>query len=136
MIPVDGLADPMCLLFLIHELQDIPGTLDKEESDDIRRHAVSRLLKHVQRDGSLILETVSPEGEELSGVEGRKMIPGHAIECGWFLLKEYQSQGGEEMKKKALENFIENPFRYGWDEKHGGLLYFLDSDGTVLILKP
>ena len=42
---------------------------------------------HIVRDGDMVLETVSQEdGQEIGGVAGRMVNPGHVIECGWFLL--------------------------------------------------
>ena len=35
----------------------------------------------------------------------------------------------DQLKSMAISKFIVEPFDYGWDKKHGGLLYFLDVDG-------
>ena len=38
-------------------------------------------------DGERVLETVAmTPGQEVEGVAGRLVNPGHDIECGWFLL--------------------------------------------------
>ena len=59
------------------------------------------------------------------------MNPGHAIECGWFLIKEADRIHDEELKQKAIEHFILNPIEYGSDKEHGGIFYFLDVDGKL-----
>lgn len=54
---------------------------------------------------------------------------GHAIECGWYLLREASIQGSSDLAEFAIKHFIVNPFDYGWDGDYGGLFYFLDVDG-------
>ncbi|KAK3102532.1 hypothetical protein FSP39_012016 [Pinctada imbricata] len=56
-------------------------------------------------------------------------IPGHAIEAGWFLLRQAKKTGDVDLKKTALEQFMLNPLNYGWDKEYGGIYYFLDADG-------
>ena len=60
------------------------------------------------------------------------MNPGHAIECGWFLLVEAERTGNAELRRLAVDSFIRSPFEYGWDKENGGLYSFLDIDGTML----
>eukprot|EP00794_Sanderia_malayensis_P007358 gene7358-8178_t len=91
--------------------------------------AVSRIMKHVQRDGKVVLETVTDDGEELPGAAGRLFNPGHVLEAGWFLLQHAVETNDDELKSKAIELFIKQPFEIGWDKKNGGLYYFLDIDG-------
>ena len=77
-----SLAVPMCLLSLLSMMRDLgwdrPGL---EETN------VAEILTHVVREGNTVLETVGPQGQELPGVAGRLVNPGHVIECGWFLLE-------------------------------------------------
>ncbi len=54
---------------------------------------------------------------------------GHALEAGWFLLQFSAEHGDEELRKTAINKFVELPYEYGWDKEHGGLFYFLDVDG-------
>ncbi len=63
----------MCVLSLIHELEDITDEVDMEE---IRNWCVKEIFKHVQRDGTRVLENVTPDGQELPGAMGRLMNPG------------------------------------------------------------
>ena len=45
------------------------------------------IMSHVSGDGERVLETVArAPGQEVEGVAGRLVNPGHDIECGWFLL--------------------------------------------------
>nr|XP_048689327.1 N-acylglucosamine 2-epimerase isoform X6 [Caretta caretta] len=82
-----------------------------------------------RRDGSAVLENVSPDGKELPGCLGRQQNPGHAIEAGWFLLRFAQRQGDAALAAQAIEGFMVRPFQAGWDPEHGGLFAFQDADG-------
>ena len=99
------------------------------EFGGLKKKAVSEILKHIQRNGTAILENVSPHGTEISGSSGRLMNPGHAIEAGWFLLEYAEETNNSELRNIALEKFIKLPFNTGWDKTNGGLFYFLDADG-------
>ena len=68
-------------------------------------------------------------GDEIPGSEGRLINPGHAIEAGWFLLNYAQARDDDDLKRTAIEKFIELPFAIGWDSENSGLCYFLDADG-------
>ncbi len=121
-------SDPMWILALVHAVEDID---DESELDleDVRGWAVHRLKMHVQRDGARVLEIVTPDGREIEGSEGRKMIPGHSIEAGCFLLEEARRKKDDELRDYAIQHFIASPFEYGWDKQYGGLFYYLDVDG-------
>ena len=54
---------------------------------------------------------------------------GHSIEAGWFLLQYATKKNLTDLKRTAIEKFIQNPFQYGWDDQYGGLYYYLDVDG-------
>ncbi|KAK3585826.1 hypothetical protein CHS0354_038351 [Potamilus streckersoni] len=127
-VPVSSLAIPMMLLCLIDQLETSVPDLGEKYSY-VSEWSLKYALMHVQRDGTVILENVSPDGKELPGSVGRLMLPGHSIEAGWFLLQYARKKGIEDLKKTAIEKFILNPFSYGWDKEYGGLLYFLDVDG-------
>ena len=124
--PQSSLAVPMMGLRLCHQMSKCG--INWSENKNLELWAVKEIWKHVQRNGERILENVSPNGEELPGSAGRLQIPGHAIECGWFLLDYYRQNDEKKLASKAIEKFIESPFEQGWDSKHGGLLYFIDAD--------
>ena len=127
---VSTLANAFCLLSLIHEMEDI-GAEDIIKIEEIANWCVDDIFKHVQRNGTRILETVSVDGKELpNSAAGRVLNPGHSIECGWFLLKEAKRIDNPELKDKAIKHFIEYPLEYGTDKEEGGLFYFLDVDGN------
>ncbi|CAM5173916.1 unnamed protein product [Eretmochelys imbricata] len=115
----------MMLLCLAEQLGDGAGGPLAE----LEGWCARRLLRHLQRDGSAVLENVSPDGKELPGCLGRQQNPGHAIEAGWFLLRFAQRQGDAALAAQAIEGFMVRPFQAGWDPEHGGLFAFQDADG-------
>ncbi|XP_068780307.1 N-acylglucosamine 2-epimerase isoform X1 [Struthio camelus] len=125
--PHEALAVPMMVLGLAEQLRDGGG--DDETLDELAAWGAQRLLAHLQRGDSVVLENVSPDGKELPGSMGRLLNPGHAIEAGWFLLRFAQRRGDEALAARAIAGFIEGPLRRGWDPEHGGLFAFLDADG-------
>ncbi|PVD24610.1 hypothetical protein C0Q70_15094 [Pomacea canaliculata] len=127
-MPADTLAVPMMLLCLIEQLTTMDPDLASSYADT-EQWCLSQVTKHVQRDGSVILENVSPDGKELPGCQGRLTVPGHAIEAGWFLLQRAQKLKDPTLKSLAIDKFILTSFNRGWDTKYGGLFYFLDVDG-------
>ncbi len=76
-----------------------------------------------------LLETVGPNGEYLGDTpEGRCVNPGHAIETAWFIMAEAKRRGDKALLGHALE-ILDWSLRLGWDEKYGGILYFVDIEG-------
>ena len=49
------------------------------------------------------------------------------MECGWIMLRLSEVLDKPNLANKAVKHFIDTPFQYGWDQKHGGLYYFLDA---------
>jgi len=72
-----------------------------------------------------LLEVVTPTGELIDHFDGRMLNPGHAIEAAWFILHEGQLRGNEHYRQLGC-TILDWMWRRGWDEEHGGLLYFRD----------
>ncbi|KAM3872214.1 N-acylglucosamine 2-epimerase [Diretmus argenteus] len=127
--PTNNMAVPMMLLCLVQQLMEGRGQEVVQKYKEMGAWCVQQILQHVQRGGTAILESVSLEGKELPGCQGRLQNPGHALEAGWFLLQYYAQHGNEELQWTAINKFMELPYQHGWDKEHGGLFYFLDVDG-------
>ena len=138
---VSSLATPMCILSLVTIMDSVGWS-----KAGLETRCIQEILSHVVRDGDMVLETVSKEdGQEVGGVAGRMVNPGHVIECGWFLL-DWANRFLEMIVKTLLRNlfrnkdailaetaiktFIEKPLEFGWDKIHDGIFYFLDADGN------
>ena len=124
------LAVPMITLFLIDQFLTMESTPDCFNVHELVNWCFKSILKHLQREKSVILENVTDDGKELEGSAGRLMNPGHAIEGGWILISIANRLGKDFdwIKPIALENFILQPFNAGWDNEFGGIFYFLDAD--------
>uniref|UniRef100_UPI00398EA9DA N-acylglucosamine 2-epimerase n=1 Tax=Pristiophorus japonicus TaxID=55135 RepID=UPI00398EA9DA len=126
--PVNSMAVPMMLLCLVDQLEEGDEAI-AGKYQELGAWSVQQILQHLQRKGAVVLETVSADGKELPGCEGRLQNPGHALEAGWFLLRYAVKHSCEELKTMAIEKFVIGPFEAGWDPEFGGLFYFLDVDG-------
>ncbi|KAM8934233.1 N-acylglucosamine 2-epimerase [Pelodytes ibericus] len=125
---VNSMAVPMMLLNLVDQLSEEDEEAERKY-EDLRAWSVERILQHVQRDGKAILENVSDDGKELPGCLGRHQNPGHAMEAGWFLLRQAITQSDHALGQIAVEKFVLLPFLSGWDQEYGGLFSFQDVDG-------
>lgn len=76
----------------------------------------------------LIVEALGKNGELVDNFDGRKMNPGHAIESTWFIMDLGKRLGRQDLIEKAVEIAIAEA-EYGWDEKFGGIFYFMDRLG-------
>ena len=84
---------------------------------------------HVKPELGCTLENVAIDGTARLGfTEGRMVNPGHDIECSWFVMEHANSIGDKELHEKAVRVF-DMAFSKGWDQKYGGILYFLDCLG-------
>lgn len=127
--PANSMAVPMMLLCLVQQVSEGRGLEVIDRYADVSGWCVQQILQHVQRDGTAILESVSLEGKELPGCQGRLQNPGHALEAGWFLLQYGVEHGDRDLQRTAIDKFMEVPYLAGWDKAHGGIFYFLDVEG-------
>ena len=121
--PRQSLAVPMILLNLIEEVAGEETNNYQREIED----CIRRLYLHIHPENQTVYETVTPEGNLIESSEGRLLNPGHAIEAGWFLQHWAQKFGRKDWEKSAIE-MIRWSFQRGWDQKYGGIYYFLDAD--------
>lgn len=127
-VPHDSMAVPMMLLNLVDQLSEGDAETASRFSE-LGSWSAQRIIMHVQRNGTAVMENVSEDGKELPGCMGRQQNPGHAIEAGWFLLRCAQRQHDPALVSQAVEKFMKQPFHSGWDSEHGGLFAFQDVDG-------
>ena len=90
----------------IHEVMDV-----------FYRPELDMIVEHVGKDGSLV-----------DSFEGRLQNPGHAIEAMWFIMDLGCRLGRRDLIEKAVHIALRE-IEYGWDEKYGGIFYFLDRLG-------
>jgi len=97
------------------------GVLDEQIRESV--HEIETYLMHPEF--KCILESVNPDGSLIDTCEGRTINPGHGIETAWFLMAVSESLKDEHIKDIALKVF-EWQYKWGWDEKYGGIINFRD----------
>lgn len=58
----------------------------------------------------------------------RHLMPGHAFECLWFVLREAVHSGETVYVAQAVQS-MKRMFALGWDNEYGGLLRYIDREG-------
>jgi N-acylglucosamine 2-epimerase len=124
--PLKGFSLPMILCNLSLEIEHLlPAELVERTIQDAI-HEVMEIF--YQPDSGLILENVNPDGSFSDSFEGRLLNPGHTIEAMWFIMDLALRQNNTELIQKAVDILLRT-VKYGWDEKYGGIFYFMDIKG-------
>ncbi len=124
--PTRGIGFPMITINTAQELRESIGLESANEwidrsIDDIRRY-------HLKSDIECVMETVGPNGELIDHFDGRTLNPGHAIEGAWFIMAEGQHRKESQLIEMGCQ-MLDWMWQRGWDEEHGGMLYFVDVKG-------
>lgn len=124
--PLRSFALPMILSNLSLEIEWL---LDAAEVKTVVDECVRDILSvFLDRQRGLIFEYVAPDGSHPDCMDGRLINPGHGIEATWFIMDIAQRTGDRATIDKAADVAL-SLMEFGWDEKNGGLYYFLDADG-------
>jgi N-acylglucosamine 2-epimerase len=105
------------------------GFLGTDQYDQDIKSAVDIVLSKFWNDEmGLMFENVMPDGRfDLDSCDGRMLNPGHVLEAMWFLLKYFDDYSTGQDKIDKIAMIIKKTLSFGWDEKHGGLFYFMDA---------
>ena len=89
------------------------------------------LNKFYSPEFGLVFENMPAKGSkpDLESSIGRQMNPGHVLEAMWFLLNYLENVPGSEKQIQGILNIISNTLDFGWDQKYGGIYYFMDALG-------
>ncbi|WP_245915915.1 AGE family epimerase/isomerase [Merismopedia glauca] len=124
--PLVSLALPMILANLTLELEWL---LEADTVDKALETCVDEIFTlFLDSQHHILRESVSPSGQPVDCFEGRVINPGHGIEAMWFLMDIGQRQNNTQLIEKCVEVILRT-LEFGWDEKYGGIFYFLDIDG-------
>lgn len=118
-----GFALPMILSNLSLELEHIVGSKIVDELIDKVIHEVMDVF--YQEESGLIMESVHLDGSFSDSFEGRLVNPGHIIEAMWFMMDLASRKDDALLMQKCIDIAL-RALEYGWDEQHGGILYFKD----------
>lgn len=121
--PMVGIGFPMIVIGIAQELRESIQLADADGLIDEAMDHITRL--HMKPDLKCVLETVGPDGEIIDHLDGRLLNPGHAIEAAWFVLREAEYRGDQQLLRTGLDT-LDWMWEWGWDEEYGGILYFRD----------
>lgn len=116
----------MIFSFFYHNLAKALGRAD---IDEIAYALANEVLdKFYVEEKNAILEFVYWNGGFSDTPEGRACVPGHAIECMWFLITMFEERSDKERIEKCCK-LIKRHFELAWDTERGGMFLALDIDG-------
>jgi len=122
-----GFSLPMILCNLSLEIEHL---LEPELVAETINNCIYEVMEVFYNETTgLIKENVNPDGSFSDSFEGRLLNPGHAIEAMWFIMDLANRLKNEELMNKAVQILLKT-LKYGWDEKHGGIFYFMDIKGN------
>ena len=124
--PLKGFSLPMILSNLVLELEDILPADEVEKTIDFSVNEVMEVF--LDKKSGLIYENVRPDGSHEDSYNGRLLNPGHGIEAMWFMMDIAIRKGDQKLIERASQVIV-NILEYSWDEKYGGLYYFMDVKG-------
>ena len=124
--PSKGIGAPMILMNVAQQLRE---TIDLPLANVwIDRFINEIRVDFVKPDLRVVMEQVAPDGSVIDHFDGRTLNPGHAIECAWFILHEGKHRQDRALIQLGCE-MLDWMWDRGWDQEHGGLLYFTDVHG-------
>lgn len=116
-------ALPMILCNVALEIESL---LDKDFLDKTIETCVHEVMDVFYRpELGLIVEHLGTNNEMVDCMDGRLLNPGHAIEAMWFIMDLGKRLGDQTLIEKAVKIALAE-VEYGWDEKYGGIFYFMD----------
>lgn len=119
-------ALPMILCNLSLEIEHL---LSKEELNQRMQECITEVIDIFYKpDIGLVVENINLDGSLSNTFDGRLINPGHAIEAMWFIMDLGVRLQQPPLIEKA-KNIALQMVEYGWDEKYGGIFYFMDRLG-------
>lgn len=116
----------MIFTFFYEQLGKATGREDiREIAHDL---AVEVIEKFYVKEKDAVLEFVNADGRFSDTPEGRACVPGHAIECMWFLISIFEERNEKENIEKCCR-IIKRHIELALDKEKGGLILALDIDG-------
>ncbi|MFL0095269.1 n-acyl-d-glucosamine 2-epimerase [Tenacibaculum maritimum] len=124
-----GFSLPMILSNLVLELEDI---LDPQEVEKTINYSVHQVMNiFLDKNTGLIYENVLPDGSHHDSFNGRLLNPGHGIEAMWFMIDIAVRKNDKALIQQATQTIL-NILQHSWDNKYGGIFYFMDAKGYPL----
>ena len=121
-------ALPMILCNLVLELESV---LDSDVVESTIEEGIIQVMDVFYQPDLLdgvILEHVTRDGLFSDSYDGRLLNPGHVLEAMWFVMDLAVRKNDQALIEKAIGICL-HTLQLGWDQKFGGLFYFLDVKG-------
>lgn len=116
-------------MIFLNVAEEVCRTANLPEMEQKAEHCVKTILDlHYRPNYNLILEEVTWDGQEIDAPEGRLVVPGHSVECGWFLLQWAARKNRPDIVAKVA-GMIHRSLTLGWDRQYGGLFLAIDLEG-------
>jgi N-acylglucosamine 2-epimerase len=123
---VKGIGVPMIFLQVAQVLVENGGCeLAARKINDF----IEEIREFVKDDLECVMEQIGMDGEVVDHIDARTLNPGHAIEGAWFILHEAKRRGGDRDLIDLGCRMLDYMWKRGWDEEHGGIIYFRDVYG-------
>jgi N-acylglucosamine 2-epimerase len=124
--PMKTLAVPMILANLSSEMDWL---LERAQLEQILEQTAQSVMQDfLDPELGLLFENVTPQGQHINCFEGRLINPGHSIEAMWFMMDIAHHRQNLERVNQAVDVIL-NTLQFAWDDRHGGIYYFMDSKG-------
>lgn len=124
--PTSSLADLLVVGMMALELARHTGD---SRYGAVVAETIAGAARHYDPARRIFVESVALDGRDLSELpEGRLFNPGHSIETAWILLHMLELLPDPARAQMALDAIL-GSLELGWDERHGGILYFVDLGG-------
>lgn len=129
--PMKGIGGHMIGIVTAQEMRANLG--DIEVSGRTCTEWINASIAEIERDflkpeHKALMEVVGADGAILDHFDGRMLTPGHAIECAWFIMQEGRLRADRRLVELGAQ-ILDWMWARGWDDEHGGLLYFTDLRG-------
>jgi N-acylglucosamine 2-epimerase len=124
--PMKSFAFPMIICNLTLELEHLLPAKTVDAQIDNCIHEVMDVFLDPKT--NLISESVSPDGYQIDSFDGRLISPGHTIEAMWFMMDVGHRRKDSELIQKTIDVILAT-LDFGWDQKYGGIYYFMDRLG-------
>ncbi len=119
------------LMIAITTAQTLRDNIKFEGADVLIDRCIDDIEKYfVKDDLAVVMEQVAPDGSVIEHFDGMTLNPGHAIEGAWFILQEAKYRNNDKRLIALGCRMLDYMWQRGWDEEHGGILYFTSLHGT------
>jgi N-acylglucosamine 2-epimerase len=124
--PLKSLAISMIMANVSLEMEDL---LEAAKLDWVLDMCVGEVMGlFLDERLNILFENVSPDGSHPDCLEGRLINPGHGIEAMWFIMDIARRRKDRALIDRAVDVVL-STLDLAWDAEHGGIFYFLDSQG-------